>query len=526
MSDFLERLIASSLDLGDGRDDSTVVRPRRAALFEPTSPGDQGLLASPFEIALPVEEAVEETVSSAVSPSDDRVSPGSAWERGEERSGQDGRAPRSVTRSPSSQPFDQIDDAAATLVPRAVPGPGALPASAAMAPAAQETMAPAAQETMAPAAQEKIGADRSMNDYLDRLIDSSLDFGDGRDASMVVRPRRAALFERTAPGDQDLLASPFEIALPVEEIVEESVSSAVPPSDDRAALGPAWAHGRRYAERSGQDGRAPRRVPLPPTSHPFDQLDDAAPRVVPRTAPTPRLPPASDAMAPAAQETMAPAPAAGIQEGAPPTPPAYGAAERRGQEPVRRIAAPAERLAGAVVPRGGSAGRDFSAAASQGGTEVSAARSQPVASAPESPPHPTTSASFGEKTGSTMSRIFGDAGQSASSAEAARPVERARAGRAGWPVEPSVNAGRAGEPAVVSRRPAGASFQIEPSSVSVEARPRQEPATTIVVSIGRIEVRAPSAPPSKPARPRQPAARRGPALSLDAYLDQRSGMGR
>jgi len=50
------------------------------------------------------------------------------------------------------------------------------------------------------------------------------------------------------------------------------------------------------------------------------------------------------------------------------------------------------------------------------------------------------------------------------------------------------------------------------------AEVREPVGTTVEVSIGRIEIRPP-AEPGKKGRP----ARRGPRLSLEAYLDERRG---
>ncbi|HZO29739.1 MAG TPA: hypothetical protein VFH48_27500 [Chloroflexota bacterium] len=363
-----------------------------------------------------------------------------------------------------------------------------------------------------------------MSDYLERLIASSLDLGDGRDASTVVRPRRAALFETSTMGDQGVFASAFGIAPPIEETVEETVSRAVPPTDDRARGGPARERGE---ERSGQslpraqrgDGRAPRGVPRPSPSQAFNQTDVEASTVVPRAAPGPDVPAASATTPSGVQGAAASAPAIPDRDSAEPTRPSGAPAERPVEryrrEPVHQPIVPAaEQQVESTVLRREATPRIGRPAASHGDEEHQMVRSA-VAPAPSSAgPMP------GNVLRSAPAVTFGEASWSASPVEPAGPGERPRSGKAGRAVEPAAitREGQGGRSS--QARP---SFQVEPSSVEVEARPHKEPATTIVVSIGRIEVRAPSAPPATPARPRQPAARWGPALSLDAYLDQRNG---
>lgn len=315
-----------------------------------------------------------------------------------------------------------------------------------------------------------------MSDYLERLIDSSLDLGDSRDASAVVRPRRAALFERTTPGDASLFESSFETPQAIEQVAEHSPSFPSLQPDEQPAGGPSEERERRYAERSGQDRRAPRNGPRLPSD-----ADTVTHPGVPHPAPTLSHGPASPVAPFAARETTGPTRSAPPQAGAPPRSPAGAPVERRDQDPARRPSSPAfEQHVESVLSRPDAVEATAPPIAGHAGQQRRDVRVRPAPSSSGEPPG---------------------------------HVERPRAERPGRLVEPSIRAPRT----------AGPSIRIEPGWAEMEARPRQEPATTIVVSIGRIEVRAPSSTPAAPARPRQPAARRGPALSLDAYLDRRNG---
>lgn len=341
-----------------------------------------------------------------------------------------------------------------------------------------------------------------MSDYLERLITSALDPVEDRAASTVVRPRRDALFERPTSGDRPTTTSPFAITRPLEEAVEQPDSLPAGltdphPSDDRAPHGPAWERGRPGRFIPSKAPSTPRDAPAPLTP---PQPIAEAPTVPPRPAPAPGAPSASTRPPATTHETAPPATthqttSPGSTHTVPPddttapSTPASVPAARHNSAPRARPSTPAaEQHAETMAPRHAARVPTPPPVAPPIPAQSADARPRPVSRTPPAPPAPAT---FDEPA----------------------------------PARPSPS-GRQSQPAILARRSAAPSFRIEPS-VEVEMRSRPEPATTIVVTIGRIEVRAPSSPPAAaPARPRQPAPRRAPTLSLDAYLDQRNGVRR
>lgn len=88
------------------------------------------------------------------------------------------------------------------------------------------------------------------------------------------------------------------------------------------------------------------------------------------------------------------------------------------------------------------------------------------------------------------------------------------------PASVSDHARRSSTPAKTSVQPHVTVYREPPASMPAEGIARPEPAPTIKITIGRVDVRAmmPAAPAPRPA-----PARPSPALSLDDYLKQRGG---
>jgi hypothetical protein len=151
------------------------------------------------------------------------------------------------------------------------------------------------------------------------------------------------------------------------------------------------------------------------------------------------------------------------------------------------------------------------------GQHQEAAPARPARSAPAVAPPTEAPATLAQAREAAPERHEHHAARSASPAPALSPTEPA----------PSRSEGALGPlaPAEPARR--ADPFPLTDPQANGDHSPARQPTTTIVVSIGRIEVRAPAAPPSaQPPRPRQPAARRGPSVSLVAYLARRNGAGR